>query len=82
VSLVVFALYYVGLIAGEWLADRGILRPSLAMWAANIVFGIAGLVLLSRMESEGGSARGKDSGEWLEKVRQLGRRIVGRGASA
>lgn len=82
VSLVVFALYYVGLIAGESLADRGILRPSLAMWSANIVFGGAGLFLLSRMESEGGAARGKDPGEWLDKVRQVGRRIVGRGARA
>jgi lipopolysaccharide export system permease protein len=82
VSLVVFALYYVGLIAGESLADRNILRPSLAMWAANVVFGVAGLVLLSRMESEGGAARGKDSGEWLEKLRQLGRRMAGRGARA
>lgn len=82
VSLVVFALYYVGLIAGESLADRNILRPSLAMWAANIVFGVAGLILVSRMESEGGAARGKDSGEWLEKVLQVGRRIFRRGASA
>jgi lipopolysaccharide export system permease protein len=82
VSLVVFALYYVGLIAGESLADRNLVRPSLAMWGANIVFGIAGLVLLSRMEREGGAARGKDSGEWWERVRQLGRRIAGRGARA
>ncbi len=82
VSLVVFALYYIGLIAGESLADRNILRPSLAMWAANIVFGLAGVVMLSRMERQGGAARGADAGEWLENLRRAGRRLTRRGAGA
>ncbi len=78
VSLVVFALYYVGLIAGESLADRNILRPSFAMWTANLVFGLAGLVLLSQMEREGGAARGKDAGERIENLRRLFLRLVRR----
>jgi lipopolysaccharide export system permease protein len=82
VSLVVFALYYIGLIAGESLADRNILRPSLAMWAANIVFGFAGVVMLSRMERQGGASRGADAGEWLENLRRAGRRLTRRGAGA
>ncbi len=71
VSLVVFALYYVGLIAGESLADRDKLTPALAMWAANIIFTVAGLYLLTQMERAGGAARGGDGGAWLEKLRGL-----------
>ena len=33
VSFVVFAIYYVGLIGGESLADKGIISPFWAMWA-------------------------------------------------
>ena len=70
VSLVVFALYYVGLIAGESLADRDKLRPSLAMWAANGIFTVVGLYLLARMEREGGAARGGDPWGWLDRLRE------------
>ena len=35
VSLVVFALYYVGLIAGESLANKGIMPPFWAMWGGE-----------------------------------------------
>ncbi len=44
VSLGVFAIYYVGLIAGESLADRAFLTPFWAMWAANVILTIVGLV--------------------------------------
>jgi lipopolysaccharide export LptBFGC system permease protein LptF len=45
--MVVFAIYYIGLIGGESLANRLTLSPFLAMWATNIlmsVVGVAGLV--------------------------------------
>ncbi len=45
ISLVFFWAYWMFLIAGEELADRGLLPPALAMWAPNIVFGALGLVL-------------------------------------
>ncbi len=44
VSFAVFSAYYVALIAGEELADRLILSPFWAMWAPNVLFGLAGLV--------------------------------------
>jgi len=44
VSFGVFSAYYVALIAGEELADRLILSPFWAMWAPNVLFGLAGLV--------------------------------------
>ena len=69
VSLVVFAIYYIGLIAGEAVADRGYLSPFWAMWAANILFTAVGLVLLARMGREGSTARGGDMGEFLDQAR-------------
>ena len=59
VSLVVFAVYYIGLIAGEKLADDLILSPIAAMWAANVIFGLAGIVLVFGMGRQpGGSGEG------------------------
>ena len=58
VSLVVFGLYYVGLIAGESLARRGLVPPFVSMWLANVVFGVLALILLARMGRETGSSRG------------------------
>ncbi|HEX8851812.1 MAG TPA: LptF/LptG family permease [Gemmatimonadaceae bacterium] len=69
VSLGVFALYYVGLIAGQSLAENGTLSPFLSMWLANIVFTIIGLFLLSRMGKEASTARGGDMREMLDMVR-------------
>ncbi len=69
VSLGVFALYYIGLIAGESLGDRGYLSPFLAMWAANILFTAIGAVLLSRMGKEGATSRGGDAGEMMDSLR-------------
>lgn len=76
VSLVVFALYYVGLIAGESLADRNLLRPSAAMWGANVLFMVAGLVLLARMERAGGTTRGADVTEIMAALRRFARRLT------
>ena len=36
VSFAIFGIYYVGLIGGETLADKGYMPPWLAMWAANL----------------------------------------------
>lgn len=69
VSLSVFALYYVGLIAGQSLAENGTLSPFWSMWMANILFTIVGLVLLSRMGKESGSSRGGDMREMIELLR-------------
>lgn len=70
ISIVVFALYYVALIGGEALADRGLVPPFLAMWGANFLFGLAGLWLFSRMGQEASTARSGDWREWLLELRQ------------
>jgi lipopolysaccharide export system permease protein len=74
VSLVIFGIYYIGLIAGEALADKDLLKPFWAMWAANILLTIVGLFLLARMGRESSTTRGGDVREMLDIVRNLFRR--------
>ena len=69
VSFAIFGLYYVGLIGGETLADKGYLPPWLAMWAANILLALTGLALASRMGRESSTSRGGDFGELLATTR-------------
>ncbi|MEO6444195.1 MAG: LptF/LptG family permease [Gemmatimonadaceae bacterium] len=69
VSLGVFGLYYVGLIAGEALADRAILTPFWAMWAANILFTAIAVVLLARMGRESATSRGGDLSEMMDSMK-------------
>ncbi len=69
VSLLVFALYYVGLIGGEALADNGYLPPFWAMWGTNVILTAVGLVLLFRMGREAGSGRGGDWGDRLDALK-------------
>lgn len=45
-SLAFFLLYWISLIGGEKLADRGIVTPFAGMWIANIIIGIFGLYLM------------------------------------
>ena len=46
-SLVVFIIYYLLLMLGETLGRKG-LNPFLSMWAANIIWGGVGLVMVGR----------------------------------
>jgi lipopolysaccharide export system permease protein len=71
VSVLVFAIYYIGLIAGEDLGDRLIVSPFLAMWGTNLLFGALGLVGLVVMTRSSPAARG---GDWSD-VREA---LVGR----
>jgi lipopolysaccharide export system permease protein len=69
VSFAVFGIYYVGLIGGESLANKGILPAWIAMWAVNILLLVVGLVLAARMGRESSTARGGDFGELLMMAR-------------
>lgn len=79
VSLFIFAVYYVGLIGGEALSDRGIISPFWAMWATNVIMTAIGLVMTFRMGREATTGRGGDFGEMLETARmwiaRVGRRF-------
>jgi len=64
VSIVVFGLYYVCLMGGEALADKGRLPAYVAMWIANVIFTLAGLLLLWRVESTTDASRGGGLRDW------------------
>jgi lipopolysaccharide export system permease protein len=74
-GLAVFSIHYVGLTAGESLADRALISPWVAMWAPNIILTILGVIGLVRVSRESGSTRGGDFQEVLDGVRHLARRI-------
>jgi lipopolysaccharide export system permease protein len=78
VSLVVFGLYYVGLIGGEALANAGLVPPFWAMWGTNTILAALGVFLLLRMGKEAGSNRG---GDWGDRIDALKARF-GRGPLA
>lgn len=65
ISLVVFGAYYVCLMAGETLADKGRLDPVIAMWGANVLFTIVGLVMFARVERTTDGSRGGGLRDWL-----------------
>jgi LPS export ABC transporter permease LptG len=75
-GLLVFSIHYVGLTAGESLADRGYVSPWLAMWTPNIVLTVIGLIGLMRVSRESGSTRGGDFQEVRDAVKYLGRRLA------
>lgn len=54
-SLVVFTVYYVGLIAGESLANRLIIPAFWAMWTPNVLFTLVGLLGLWRLRRPTGA---------------------------
>jgi lipopolysaccharide export LptBFGC system permease protein LptF len=51
-SILFFLVYYVCLIGGEKLADRGIVSPVAAMWSPNIFFFVLAVVLLRKAARE------------------------------
>ena len=73
-GLAVFAIYYVGLIAGEGLGNKGIVPPWLAMWAPDLIFAVLAVFGLYRVGRESGSTRGGDLRELWESIRGRFRR--------
>ena len=69
VSLFIFAVYYVGLIGGEELANRSYISAFWAMWGTNVIMTVIGLVLTWRMGREATTGRGGDIGEIIETTR-------------
>lgn len=74
VSVVVFAVYYVGLIVGEDLGDRLIVSPFVSMWVPNLLFGALGLLGIWVMRRASPTARGGDWSDLKDAVVGLLRR--------
>jgi lipopolysaccharide export system permease protein len=49
ISIAFFLVWWICLIGGEKLADRGVIMPWLAMWVPNILTGAIGLGLAARL---------------------------------
>ncbi len=58
ISLFVFGVYYMSLIGGESLGDRGIISPLVGPWAPNVVFFVLSLWGLARIGTETATTRG------------------------
>ncbi len=71
VSVSIFGVYYVGLIGGESLGDTGKVSPFLAMFAANIVFLILGLIGVSRLGKVMATSRGGGWDDFWYSLRSL-----------
>ena len=71
ISLSFFIMYWVFLIAGEDLADRGIISPSWAMWSPNILVGMLGIYLSTRSVKQ---VSAWDADRIYEKFRLIFRR--------
>lgn len=69
VSFGIFALSYIGLIGGESLSNKGYVSPFIAMWTANTIFLVLGLILYARLGHEASSARGGDLKEMIYLLR-------------
>ena len=66
----VFLFYWITLVQGEKLADRGMLPPWLGMWAANVIVGALGVYLVARETRDPA---------WRDPIRALAGRFKGRG---
>jgi lipopolysaccharide export system permease protein len=74
ISLLIFAVYYMSLIGGESLGNKGTIPPFLGPWAPNFFFGAIGLVAVLRMGRETSSARGGDWDDMRRTILSLFRR--------
>jgi lipopolysaccharide export system permease protein len=77
VSLFVFALYYVCLIAGESIAKRGMMPAVVSMWMANVIFALIALWMLAKMGQEGTTSRGGDMKEMFGTIKGTIRSKIG-----
>jgi lipopolysaccharide export system permease protein len=84
ISIVVFAIYYIGLVAGEATANRLKLTPFWGMWVTNVIFTAAGVYFMYKVQRSGSTARGGDFSEMLETARNwiAARRPGARAAAA
>ena len=66
----VFLFYWVTLVVGEKLIDRGFFPPWLGMWVANVLVGALGIYLVARETRDPA---------WRDPIRALAGRFAKRG---
>jgi len=73
-AMFVYSVFYVGLTAGESLADRKVISPVVAMWGPNVLLLAIAVVGLVSVHRESGSTRGGDFAEIGDALRRFLRR--------
>jgi lipopolysaccharide export system permease protein len=73
-SVGIFFLYWMGLIGGERIAERGYLEPWLAMWLPNMILAVPATVLALDMGRTMSSNRGSGWESFRYRVTGLFRR--------
>jgi lipopolysaccharide export system permease protein len=68
-SFTIFGIYYMSLIGGESLGDRGVIAPFWGPWAPNLLFGAIALWSLSRIGRETSTARGGGWDDMVDAIR-------------
>jgi hypothetical protein len=71
-SVLIFSIFWVSLIGGETLSDRGYIGPALSMWLPNVLLLPLGIIMVSRMSSMVATARG---GGWQDLFFTVGQFI-------
>jgi lipopolysaccharide export system permease protein len=71
ISLTIFGVYYVSLIGGESLSDKGFVKPFWGMWAANILFLTMSAWGIIRIGHESSTSRGGGWEDLLYSIRSL-----------
>lgn len=78
-SVAIFAVYWVGLIGGEKLADRGLVDPFWAMWTPNFLFLALGLLMTRRMGRVVATSRGGGWDDLTWTLKKGARRLFNTG---
>jgi lipopolysaccharide export system permease protein len=81
-SMIIFALYYIGLIGGEALAGRGYVTPLVAMWVVNALMTVLGVLGLATMGRETSTARSSMWDTMLQAFRDFFATVFRRRARA
>ena len=68
-SVVIFFLYWMGLIGGERFADDGQVNPIFAMWASNLLLMASAILLLWKVADRISTNRGNAWAEFLVRIR-------------
>lgn len=76
-SVGIFFVYWMGLIGGERLADRGEVEPAVAMWSSNVILLLIALLLLWNIGDKISSNRGSAWAEFRFRVRDAVGRLFG-----
>ncbi|GAC1665904.1 MAG: hypothetical protein NVS9B4_21560 [Candidatus Acidiferrum sp.] len=75
IAILMIAAYYLLFIFGAGMAREGVISPFFGIWAANILLGLGGALLLPRMEQFRGENRWFHPADYFRARKRLRRRL-------